>query len=122
MSTANTTIPNTTTGLIAQYAVIASGTSLSELVTLKSHALNAIIMPAVWTAASITIQASIDGTNFFNVYTAAGAEYTITTAASRYITIPASDLTSVKYLYFRSGTSGTPVSQAQDSKLTILCK
>ena len=121
--TPNSTLPNTPSKLITVLAAISAGTSLSELVYLKDHALSAIIIPAIWTTAAITLQASIDGSSFFNVYTAAGTEYTVaSTTANRYILIPASDLPAVRYLYIRSGTSGAPVNQASTTTLTVICK
>lgn len=74
-------------------------------------------LPAVWTAADLTVQAVLpDGDpsvdTWTNVYDEVGTEYTITGTAGAIILLPPADLAGLRYLRFRSGTSGTPVAQA----------
>lgn len=100
---------------------IASGASLTTAIDLTTKRLAGIIIPASWTTADLTLQASADGTNWFNVYDALGTEYTITAAASRAIIVPLTDMIGFRYLKIRSGTSGTPVNQTDARTLTLIC-
>lgn len=109
---------------------IASGASLSSAVNVRegTHPAGsctpaAIIMPATWTAASITVQASVDGTTFYDVYDEFGTELTFTAAAARIIKIDAAAMWGVGLVFkFRSGTTGTPVNQATARTLSLICR
>lgn len=100
---------------------IAAASSLSPAIDLTTKRLAGIIIPASWTTANLTLQASADGTNWFNVYDALGTEYTITAAASLAIIVPLTDMIGFRYLKIRSGTSGTPVNQTDARTLTLIC-
>lgn len=99
---------------------IANAASLSDAATLNGLLLVGVVMPASWTAANLTFQASVDGTNYFDVYDDSGVERTITAAASRFILIPATDLMSAVKLKVRSGTTGTPVTQGGSRVITLV--
>lgn len=101
---------------------IASGEALSAILNTANIAVGAILLPATWTAANLTVQGSIDGTNFFNVYDQFGGEVTITASASAIAQMGMADLWTIQYLRFRSGTAGTPVNQAGARILTVLCR
>lgn len=106
----------TTSGTVT----IANGASLSGALNLENRTAVAIIMPAAWTAASITFQASVDGTNYYNVYTTS-AELSATVAASYFVVLPkTTGLEAVRYIKIRSGTSGTPVNQLADRIITVV--
>jgi hypothetical protein len=60
---------------------------LSEAINLGGATLIGIQMPATWTPADISFQASVDGTTYQDVMLA-GSEYTLTVAASEYVMIP----------------------------------
>ncbi len=99
---------------------IASGQSLSPAVNLGGRKLCGIAMPAAWTAAGLTLQGSVDGTTYLDVYIAAGTAYTITAAASQMIVLDPNLLRAMSYLKVRSGTAGAPVNQGADRALTLL--
>ncbi|MGY4295388.1 hypothetical protein ACVWXN_003483 [Bradyrhizobium sp. i1.4.4] len=101
---------------------ILSGQSLSSAsVHLHQQRMFAILMPAAWTAAALTFQASIDGTNFFNVYDDAGNEVTVQAAASRFVVLASPLLyLGIQRLMIRSGTNGTPVAQGADRVLQLI--
>jgi hypothetical protein len=106
-------------------AIILSGASLTSAIDLSTSdqrcgRLMAIHMPAAWTTASLTFQGSPDGITYQNIYNASGAEYSVAAAASRDIILPPGDFAGFRYLKIRSGTSGTPVTQAADRTLTVL--
>jgi len=104
-------------------ATIANGASLSAGINISRANLIGIIMPAAWTAAALTFQASIDGDNFFDLYDQAGNEVNLPTAASRYVGgLDALNFGCFNYLKVRSGTTGTPVNQGASRELTLVLR
>lgn len=101
-------------------ATIANGASLSGAVDGRGQALVGIAMPSGWTAANLTLQASADGATYNNVYDAAGTEYTITAAASRFIQVPVTSTQGFRSIKVRSGTSGSAVTQGADRDLVLV--
>ncbi len=106
---------------VTAQATIASGASLSDAVDLGQARLWAIQMPAAWTAAVLTFQASLDGVNYFNLFDNTNVEVTWTVAASQfqYELFPAKWL-AIRWLKIRSGTSGAAVNQGADRVLTVV--
>lgn len=101
-------------------ATIASGQSLSGAVNLAGCRLVGLVMPAAWTAASLTFQVSHDGTTYNDLYDDAGNEYTVVAAASRYIGLVGMDWEAVRFLKVRSGTAATPVNQAAQRVIVLV--
>lgn len=94
-------------------ATIAEGASLSGSVSLgRNLQLFAIKMPAAWDAAAITLQTSVDGSAWSNVFLPGGTEYSLTVAAASWVLLDPTYLEGLgPYIKIRSGTSGTPVNQ-----------
>lgn len=103
-------------------ATIASGAALSAAVNLDTTNLVAIQMPATWTTANLTFQASYDGTTFNDVYDSSGTELSVTAAASQYITLTPADFAGMKIIKIRSGTTGAPVNQGGDRTLQLVTR
>lgn len=101
---------------------IANGASLSDAVDISGAAVVGIVMPAVWTAAELTFQASADGTAYNNLYSDDDSEYSVQAAAARYIHIVPSEFAGIRYLKVRSGTSGTPVNQGAERTVTLVVR
>lgn len=102
---------------------IAASGSLSDVGDLQGYALVGIEMPSAWTAAAITLQgAASAAANVANVYDKAGAEFTLTVAASRFVAILPSDLAGIRYIKARSGTAGTPVAQAAAAAIGLVVR
>jgi len=102
-------------------ATIAAGASLSDAIDIgPDETVVRLIMPGVWTAAVLTLQASHDGTTYCVHTDRSGNEYTITAAASKSIGIPPADLIGVRFLKLQSGTSGAVVNQAA-ARSIIVC-
>lgn len=102
-------------------ATIAAAASLSGAVHLEGLALAALIVPSGWDAADITFQASIDGTNWFNVHEAGSdTEVTVQAGASRYIALSPDSFRGIQRVKVRSGTSGSAVNQADEVTLTLV--
>ena len=76
-------------------------------------------MPAAWTAASLTYQASADGVTYDDMYDGA-TERSLTVAASRYMMQNIGDWVGIRYLKIRSGTSGSPVNQGGARVITLV--
>lgn len=103
-------------------AVIASAGSVSGTVLCGEGVPVALIMPAAWTAASITFQGSADNSTFNNLYDESGSEITFTVSTSRWVSIPATYFAGIRFLRLRSGTSGVPVAQAADRTITVVTR
>lgn len=97
-----------------QNATIAAAASLSGAVDLNNYALVGIVVPAGWDAADITLQGSVDGTTFFNVYQDDDSELTIQAAASRYVVVDPRYTYGLQRIKVRSGTAAAPVNQADE--------
>jgi flagellar hook protein FlgE len=109
-------VPTTTT------ATIAINQSLSPAINLSGWTLIGIKMPAAWTAADITLQASVNNSTWVDVYDQLGTELTIEVDASRFVIINSPDLKAIRYLKIRSGTSGTPVNQEAARIITLILR
>lgn len=104
-------------------AAIANNASLSGAVDLQDNPLVAVLIPSAWTTADITFQASVDGTNYYNVYNMSGDEYTITVGGtSRLIVLSPLEFQWARYVKIRSGTAGTPVAQGGARTLTVVVR
>jgi hypothetical protein len=109
-------------------ATIANGAAVSNIVQIGVGVLVGMIIPAVWTTAVITFLASVDGVNFFEMYSAAGQLIQVTPSptVSTYVAIGEdSDIKfehfrGVIYLQLQSGTSASQVNQAQASVVTLV--
>jgi hypothetical protein len=98
---------------------IANGASLSTGYDLGLARAARIAMPATWTAANLTFQASYDNATWNNLYDSYGVEYTVVADASRSIILPISDFLGIRYIKIRSGTSATPVNQGAGRDLIV---
>ena len=101
---------------------IASGESLSGSIDFSSFTPVALVMPSAWTAASITFQASHNNSTWGNIYDKDGTEYTLTTAASRYVLLNPADFASVRGLKVRSGTAASAVNQEAARTITLVLR
>lgn len=96
---------------------IAAGQSLSAAQNLAGRGLVRLHVPSGWTAANITLQVSADGSTYYDLYTAAGAECTITAAASRAFALNLDELGAMQYVKLRSGTAAAAVNQVSSVNL-----
>lgn len=108
---------------IIKSTTIEASESLSDALELEpAHYAFAIVTPATWTAADLTFQVSHDGATWRNLYDDEGNEVTVTAAASRMIRLYPEEWAAFKWLKLRSGTSGSPVTQAADRILSVLSR
>lgn len=118
------------TNTITLTATIASGASLSGAIDMSAFALNkdnfrlfGIIMPAAWTTANLTFQASFDsGLTWIDIMDALGTEYTVIAGTSRYIPVDPTPFAAIPMLKIRSGTVSTPVNQGADRIVALIMR
>lgn len=101
-------------------ATIANGAALSDAVTVTDKYIRAILIPALWDAAPLTFQGSIDGTNFYDVCNG-GSEYALlATSAGQFLILDKPTLlTGFTKIKVRSGTSSSPVNQSADRSVGV---
>lgn len=99
---------------------IANGASLSVAYNLQGKIPAGIYMPAAWTAAGLTFQVSPDGVTYYNLHTSAG-EYSLTTAASIFLSLSQANFAGANYIKVRSGTGAVPVNQGAARALVLMC-
>lgn len=103
-----------------QTATIANGAALSDSQPLAGGALIGIYIPAAWTAANLTFQASEDGATWSDVHSPDGTEYVVTVnAAGQYYPLPVADLLGPSFLRVRSGTAAAAVNQGGSRSLVL---
>jgi hypothetical protein len=110
---------------LAKYTNVAilNAASLSAAVPVGKAIPIGILIPAAWTTANITFQASVDDTNFVDVYNDIGTELSVTVGgAARFIALDQTYFLGFSSIKIRSGTTGTPVAQAADRVLTVCMK
>ncbi len=106
---------------MAQVATILSGQSQSNTIQVREGVrIAGFVMPAAWTAAAITVLASLDGTNFLPVHNGAGTEISYTVGANRIVDLTGARLHTLRYFRLRSGNTATPVNQGADRTITVL--
>jgi len=105
------------------------GESLSDKVDMTNFVLTGVIVPASWTAASISFQAAApnardkDHADYFVLVDSLNAEVTLTVAANRFVALTAVHaemLKAVNYLRLQSGTSAAPVNQTGAKTLYLV--
>lgn len=99
---------------------IANGASLSSTADLAGATLIGIITPNTLDGTVITLQASIDNTNFFNVFDGTGTETSLAVSTNRYIPLNPADYVSFRYLKLRTGTSATGTTQGGSRSITLV--
>lgn len=99
---------------------IHNGDSVSGAIELrKDQGITGLSMPAAWTAASIQLEASLDGGTWLPMYDADGNAIVITTAASIWVTLLEAATAGARYVRLRSGTSAVPVNQGADRTIGV---
>jgi hypothetical protein len=104
-------------------ATIAASASISSSVDLRYGALVGVYVPAVWTSADITLQASRDGVNFQNVRNVSGDDFLVQAGAGNcFIPLVPLELQGAKHVRLRSGTASSPVNQAAERELILVTR
>jgi len=106
-------------------ATISSGTSVSNAIDPVDSALLGFIMPAAWTTAALNLEVSMDNTNWATViYDKVGTAVSswATPVAGAAYAVDAMSMLPWRFVRFRSGTSGSPVTQGADRLITTVMR
>src|SRR5262249_34592172 len=105
---------------------ISNGQSLSAPINLGAKILCGIQMPASWTTAGLSFQASDDGgVTWQDMYDSSGTEVWVMSSAAvpgQRVTINTNLFAGVDFLRVRSGTGGAPVAQGAARTLTLISR
>ena len=100
---------------------IANGASLSGALEMTNgNYMCGIIMPAAWTAADLTFEASHDDITYNDLYDQDGVEVSASADVDRYIILNPNKFWGIKYIKVRSGTSASAVNQAAERSIILL--
>ena len=107
----------------SETVTVGAGTSLSGAsVSMAGRVLVGVITASTWDAAKMTFQASLDGTNFFDV-TYKGTEYEVASVtAAKFIAVDPEVFYGAKYIKVRSGTSGSATNQVDATIVTLVTR
>ena len=84
--------------------IASAGTTSTSLTMSRGRVPVAVLTPSALSGTSFTFQASVDGTNFYDLYNGSSA-YSVTVAASRYIALNPDVFQGVQYIRIVSGSS-----------------
>jgi hypothetical protein len=103
---------------------IANGQSLSPAVALGGKSLVGIVMPAAWTAAALTFQATADDPGTDNgamqeLQDGTGNPVTLTVNAGTFVQVDPTKWRGTRHITVRSGTVGAPVAQGASRTLGL---
>jgi len=107
----------------SETVTVGAGTSLSGAsVSMAGRVLVGVITASSWDVAKMTFQASLDGTNFFDV-TYKGTEYEVASVTSaKFIAVDPEVFYGAKYIKVRSGTSGSATNQVDATIVTLVTR
>ena len=98
---------------------IASAASITAEIDLSGRVLTGVLMPAAWTTANLTFQATdVSGGTYGDLYYDA-TEKSLTVAAGLHVSFDPSAPIFANFIKIRSGTSATPVAQASTRTLKL---
>ena len=100
---------------------ISNGTSLSPAVLIGPKTLVGVALPSGWAAANLSLQASWDGTNYFEFGNSAGL-FAITTSGTvgEVIGLDPNIFRGIVAIKIRSGTAASPVNQVGDQLVQVI--
>jgi hypothetical protein len=84
--------------------IASSGTTSQAISMTRNRVPIAVLTPAALTGTTFTFQASVDGTNFYDLYNGSSA-YSVTVAPSRYIALNPDVFQGVFYIRIVSGSA-----------------
>lgn len=106
-------------------ATIANGASVSGSVDLLSTALLGFIAPSGWTAAALSIEVSVDGSNWsaaiYDGSNSAVGSWSAVVAGAAYA-VDAVSMLPFRYVRFRSGSGASPVNQGEQRDFIVITR
>ncbi len=97
-----------------QNVTIASSGTESTALDLQGMGLVGMLIPSAFTGASVTFKASIDGTNFYDIYNSDNTQFSITVGTSRWYNLDIRDFLGARYVKIVSASS-------EGAERTITC-
>lgn len=115
-------LPIVSAGGSALEVQIANAASLSDGIDLGNQRLHTIVLPAAWTAASISFQISVDGDSWADLYHSTGevALPIEAVAPGRAVVVDPAVFFAFRFIRIRSGNATAPVAQGAARTLTLL--
>ena len=102
--------------------IIANGESLSATLDLDGGVLEGFVMPAAWTAATVSFEGSMDDVTYYECGDGT-AEVSLVADTGWLISIGAGTINGLgRYVRVRSGTSAIPVNQGAARTITLLVR
>ncbi len=101
--------------------VSSAATGLSDIINCSGLALHSVHVTSSWTAATITFMGSAESTLTMGSvrHTTAGIEYTLTSTSAQINVVDPFIFNGLRFLQVRSGSTTTPVAQADDRPVTL---
>lgn len=111
-------------GILLQQVTIANGESLSTAAYLGGGDLVGVLTPETWTDASIRLQGSLDGINFFPMQDGNGNDVLLSVPSGVQVFLSLTVQIRITALWIKalSETDGTPVDQEQDCVITLMIR
>jgi hypothetical protein len=106
-------------------ATISNGTSVSGSIDLSTTALLGFIAPSAWTTASLSLEVSVDNTNWAAaIYdsTNSSTGYWASVVAGSAYAVDTVSMLPFRYVRLRSGTSAAPVVQGADRAFVVITR
>ena len=106
--------------------MIPAGQSLSNAFAPGNGFVVGLVMPPAWTAARLTVQVSVDGTRFHDLYTfedptgTTPVEFKVNVVPAAIVAIDPERMLMAQSFKLRSGTSDNPVPQAAARAFTVV--
>lgn len=104
---------------LVRKVTIADSASLSDAADLGSKRLVGVLLAASTEGSVVTFQVSVDGVNYFDLYSAAG-EYSIAFTDPCALIVSAVDFLAFPYVKIRTGTSGSASAQTGAQTVYLL--
>jgi hypothetical protein len=107
-------------------AYIGFGTSLSTVVDAGSDLVVGLVMPDVWTPAHVSVQVSVEGVEFRDLFAVdletrtSASEIVFNVTPGVVVAIDPNHMLMARYIKLRSGTRDEPVDQAATCMFTVI--
>jgi hypothetical protein len=99
-----------------------AGDTYSEVVSLSGGFVVGLITPDEWDRAAVTVQVSVDGDNYYDLFDGIGAEFTFNVIPGIMINVDPNRLMMANYLNLRSGTRALAVPQTRERLFYIVVR
>ena len=100
---------------------IPSAQAVSDAIDVRGYSVVGVLLPAAWTAASLTFQGSADGSNFGYLSDSTGAEISVASpGATKLVNFSASWFQACGWIRLVSGPNAAVIPQAASRSLVVI--